>query len=90
MVLIPIWAAAPDHYTYLEAHRDAVTAPWHLVYSDSLEQPSESSMSAAQHVARRLHLWRHGQEWPDQTKKGKQTDGWTCGLWVLRWIEMRV
>ena len=89
-VLIPVWAQGPDHYTYLEATRPTVASSWRVTYADSLPTPSKNSMTAARQIARRLGLWKRGEDWPGTSYKGFQEDGWSCGLWVLRWIEARL
>ena len=88
-ILVPVWAPNPAHYTYLQAVRSSPADSWTLTYADSLPSPVKNNIVAAKRIARRLGLWREGRPWSANAQKEVQPDGWSCGLFVLRWIEAR-
>ena len=88
LVLIVIYSdELPKHYTYLELQADETkTPPWIVTYKDSLKNPSQDAMAVSRRILINLGL----QALVDQvipTNKIFQQDGWSCGLFVLRWIE---
>ena len=88
LVLIVIYSdELPKHYTYLELLADETKTPsWIVIYKDSLKFPSQDAMAVARRILINLGL----QALVDQvipSNKIFQSDGWACGLFVLRWIE---
>ena len=88
LVLIFVYSdQLPRHYTYLELLADETkTPPWIVTYRDSLKDPSQDAMAVARRILINLGL----QALVDQvipSNKILQSDGWACGLFVLRWIE---
>ena len=77
-----------NHYTYLEARRNATTDDWQMFYHDSLGSALDSCYQTAQTVARTLQLLGPATELP-ASSGGRQTDGWSCGLWALQLTEAR-
>ena len=89
-IMVPIWSDNPAHFTFLQATRPLTTAPWQLTYADSLPQASYNGYMAADRVARNLGLLSPGEQLPGVTQPDTQKDGWSCGLWVLHWMECSI
>ena len=87
LVLIVVFSDKPRHYTYLELLADPTKEPpWFVTYKDSLNNPSKEAIKQAQRILTNLSL----QALVDKVapvNRVFQEDGWSCGLWVLMWIE---
>ena len=83
-LLIPVHSEQPSHYTYLRVSRGTKV---NIVYKDSLKTPSENSTATASRILQKLGVILDNEECPEPTNKSHQIDGFSCGLWVVRWIE---
>ena len=84
-LLIAVHSEAPAHYTYLKVSKrgdDKV-----IEYRDSLKVPSASGQQAATRILRKLAAIGPDEDCPPSANTQFQVDGWSCGLWVARWIE---
>ena len=88
-VLAPVHADGPSHWTLLCAVRQQRDQPWQVQYYDSLYQQTSTCYQAASRAARRMFLLPADQELP-VSPPGLQTDGWSCGLWTLRQMEIQM
>ena len=61
--------------------------PRAIEFKDSLEQPAGTSQAAATRILQNLNL---AEECPAPSNRAFQADGWSCGLWVIRWIERKL
>ena len=61
--------------------------PRAIEYKDSLRQPAATSRAAAARLLRNLGL---GEDCPAPSNRAKQEDAWSCGLWVMRWIDRKL
>ena len=96
-LLVPVHSSAPEHWTLLVLKRQATQAeaepaPWAVECFDSLPKPSQSAFSKAGHLLELLKfLLQPGtvvHSVPVQAAPSrKQSDGWSCGFWVLLWME---
>ena len=86
-VFFVVWAEGPRHYTYLYTRKPEAGAKRFIEFKDSLKPGAESSRAAATKLLKNLKI---GEECPAPGNRGAQTDGWSCGLWVARWIERQV
>ena len=77
----------PRHYTYLHISKQSKMPPvWACTYKDSLNTASPENFKVAQTILKNLGL----QELAENlvvANKDFQRDGWSCGLWTLKWIE---
>ena len=85
-VLIPVWSAHPKPYTYIEARRNNVESAWESMHYDSLPKVARTARQAAVRIVAGLGLGPLG----GSVEEGRQKDGWSCGLWVLRKLESAV
>ena len=85
-----IWAEM--HYTYLKAERSvAPGSPAHgyrFTYMDSLKPPVAATVEAASNVLRNLGFLAEDAAVPEPSNHSFQNDGWSCGLHVVKWIEL--
>ena len=88
-VLAPVRADHPSHWTLLWALRQQVSQPWQLHYYDALPEQTQTCYQAACRAARNLTLLAPGQDLP-ASAPGEQKDGWSCGAWVLRQMEIQM
>ena len=79
VVFACIWA--PSHYTFLR--EDQKPVGWVLQYKDSLAAEKPECRAAAQRVLDRLQLG----VLPARSNAAFQGDNWSCGAWVIRWVE---
>ena len=75
----------PSHYTLLE--RSPSGHGHQLRYWDSLQVPSASALKQAQCLVDKLQ-W--GLQVPRPCNGRFQSDGWSCGLWCLQFLEEAV
>ena len=75
----------PRHYTLLE--RSPSGDGHQLRYWDSLRSPSASALKKAQCLVDKLQ-W--GLQVPSPCNGRFQSDGWSCGLWCLQFLEEAV
>ena len=61
--------------------------PRAIEFKDSLEHPAGTSQAAATRILKNLNL---AEECPAPSNRAFQADGWSCGLWVVRWIERKL
>ena len=100
-ILVPVHSTAPQHWTLLVLDRPAVEAEaepaaWSVQYFESLPKPSDSATDkASKYVQLFQHLLQPGivsaaadASLPVQPSR-KQTDGWSCGYFVLLWMEQQ-
>jgi hypothetical protein len=77
----------PRHFTYLELKQNLTDGKgFEVAYKDSLKQPSTSGIQAAKQILINLGL-EHFVDKVVPSNKVYQPDGWSCGIYVLRWIE---
>ena len=90
---VAIFAYWPQHYTLVVAQRpvleteDGQPAPWIIQYYDPLPIVSQSNYLAAQRVARRIGVLPEDSPLPAPSNNRFQKDGWSCGLWCIRFWE---
>ena len=72
----------PGHYTALAARRPTLEDGWTVIQSDSLP-PSLDTVLYGQRVTEKLGLPQPTLREPQP----RQRDGWSCGLWALRFVE---
>ena len=85
--LFVIWGAHPDHYTLLVLECDPEGAEGYKVrYRDPLKVPSKDCRERASRLLSNMDLPLSA-ELVQQRAKIFQTDGWSCLVWVLKWIE---
>jgi hypothetical protein len=84
-LLVVLHSVGPRHYTLLQADRDEYGG-WQLVYMDSLKVPSESACNMAQTFAEKAGLGPV----PGPSNGRFQSDGWSCGLYCIHFIEESV
>ena len=92
-VILVVWSEPPAHYTYLELYEDANGGPegYRVTYKDSLEKPSQEGLQRAARILKTLGFRESAESLrPSSAPQGYQRDGWSCGLWVLKWIETRL
>ena len=92
-VILVVWSELPAHYTYLELYKDPSGGPegYRVTYKDPLKMPSQDSLQRAARILETLGFRASaGSLQPSSSPQGYQQDGWSCGLWVLRWIEARL
>ena len=58
-----------------------------IKFRDALPAPPESARQAATRILRFLGLIGPAEHCPPRCNTTHQLDGWSCGLWVTRWIE---
>ena len=58
-----------------------------IEFKDSISLGAKTSRAAATRLLKNLHL---AEECPDPSNIAVQVDGWSCGIWVLRWIEREI
>ena len=88
-VFFVIWSQPPRHYTFL--YTSYVEGQPRLVeYKDSLPAPSPAAHAAATKLCHNLNLIGAEELAPEASNSCKQVDGWSCGLWVCRWIERQI
>ena len=75
----------PMHYTLLE--RKVSGGSNQLRYWDPLRKPSASAMEMAQCFVDKMH-W--GVQVPNLCNNRFQSDGWSCGLWCVQFLEEAV
>jgi len=76
------------HFVLLEAEPPQPgQSSWKLTYYDSLNPPSTQCMLSAQRLADKLMF---DQLIPMPSNKRYQTDGWSCGLWCMQFLEESV
>ena len=82
-----IWTSAPRHYTHLKLEKTAPLELLRVEYCDSLPSPSKNCEVWAKQLLVNLGL----ETLVDQatpSNEAHQQDCWSCGLWVLKWIEV--
>ena len=80
-----IWTQGPPrHYTYLKVIRDP--SGHRVEYKDSLSHSVPSCEAWAKQILVNVGLEGFVDE-VTASNKVFQRDNWSCGLWVLRWIE---
>ena len=84
-LLIAVHSEAPSHYTYLRVSKQG--SGYEVEYRDSLKIPSDSAAAAATRILRKLEALAPGEVCPPRSNERFQIDGWSCGLWVARWVE---
>ena len=86
-VFFVVWAASPSHYTYIYTRKPEGDEPRLVEYKDSLKPAADTSRAAATRLLRNLKL---AEECPEPCNRAFQSDGWSCGLWTVRWIERQL
>ena len=66
---------------------DSAGAPRFIEFKDSLAGGAATSRQAATRLLRNLKL---SEECPAPSNRAHQSDDWSCGLWVTRWIERQL
>ena len=92
-VILVVWSEPPAHYTYLELYEDASGGPegYRVTYKDSLQEPSPQGLQRAARILKTLGFRASAESLrPSSAPQAYQSDGWSCGLWVLKWIETRL
>ena len=95
LLLLPVHAHAPQHWTLLSLFRQSGSSQFQVQYWDSLAKEAANNRLAAQAS---LNLFAH---WlgearlsdtvlPPSSVSRKQTDGWSCGVWSLLFAEQLV
>ena len=83
--LAVVHSVGPRHYTLLQADRNECGG-WQCLYMDSLKVPSESARNMAQTFAGKAGLGPV----PAPGNGRFQSDGWSCGLYCIHFIEESV
>ena len=86
LVCIIVYSENPRHYTYLEFLKNAET--WQISYKDSLKTASESALATAARIMNNIGLKQDAPLKPSNVFY--QEDGWSCGLWALKFVEAAV
>jgi hypothetical protein len=89
LVLVPVFAHGPDHYTLLVAKKMAIDIPWEVKYRDSLPAQTATCYAAAAAIVQRLGLLPPGSV-VAPSEPGLQRDGWSCGSWVLSMMDQEL
>ena len=84
-LLIAVHSEGPQHYSFLKVSKKGQEV--NIEYRDSLKIPSENAKEAATKILRKLGAIDSTEECPPPSNKMFQVDGWSCGLWVTRWVE---
>ena len=84
-LLIAVHSEGPQHYSFLKVSKKGQEVK--IEYRDSLKIPSENAKEAATKILRKLGAIDSTEECPPPSNKMFQVDGWSCGLWVARWVE---
>ena len=87
LVLCPVHGSG--HWTYLAAQSAPGQEQWTLTYVDSLPAEIGTCYQAATSIAKNLKLLPADKSLP-HSWPGQQSDGWSCGLWVLQDMETRI
>ena len=58
-----------------------------IEFKDSPKHPAATSRAAATRILKNLNL---AEECPAPSNRAFQADAWSCGLWVVRWIERKL
>ena len=88
-VFFVLWSEQPKHYAFLYT-RYVEGEPRLVEYKDSLPAPSPAAHAAATKLCHNLNLIGAEELAPEASNSCKQVDGWSCGLWVCRWIERQI
>jgi hypothetical protein len=97
-VLLPVHSLAPQHWTLLVLCRPASSnecspAAFSVQYFDPLTQPSPAALEQAKASLRLLAMLIKPAQLMAQPAElqvaasRKQSDGWSCGFWVMLWCE---
>ena len=86
-IFFVIWSENPSHFTYIYTRKPEGDEPRLIEFKDSLKLPPETSRKAATSLLRNLKL---AEKCPEPCNRMFQTDGWSCGLWTVRWIERQL
>jgi hypothetical protein len=85
-VVFVIHSEGPSHYTFLRTSKNAEGARA-VEFKDSIRGGTGTSSVAARNILVKLSLVPEDFAMPEPANKLFQADGWSCGLWVMRWIE---
>jgi len=66
---------------------DSASAERFIEFKDSLAGGAATSRQAARILLRNLKL---AEECPAPSNRAHQSDDWSCGIWVARWIERQL
>ncbi len=86
VLLLPILASG--HYTCIYGAQ-IFPDVWDLLYFDSLPLQIQGCRNAATKIARRLGLFSTKVTKLPDSPPGPQKDGWSCGTWVLQFMEAK-
>ena len=78
----------PAHYTELEVHKhEGLIEMDEIIFRDSLEKPPETAARMVEQLLKNLDFVEASWQCPPRVNELFQRDGWSCGLWAIRWIE---
>lgn len=85
-----VWDQGPPrHYTYLKIFKDTVTRQVQVEYRDSLNPAAPGNLVRAKTILLNLGL-QELVERVEPSNEMHQEDSWSCGLFVIKWIEQDV
>ena len=86
-VIVAVYSFDPRHYSFLQVIKSPASSVGYLaVFKDSMKPGAPTALLAAKTILVNLGLGALA-EGLEPTNADHQPDGWSCGLYVLKWAE---
>ena len=86
-LVFAIYGEPPRHYTWLGLHKVSSLPPeWVVTYKDALKVPTEPNLEKARQLLKNLGFMEEAAKLA-ASNKDFQLDGWSCGIWDIKWTE---